>query len=138
MRRRKSPSSSRQPRTRAAHLCRGDAAEQQALAYLEQSGLELLAKNFRCRAGELDLVMQLDDKLIVVEIRYRRDTQPLSPLDTVTAAKRRRIVQATRYYLMRHPEYADHAVRFDVVALSGPLPQAKLVWRQAAFDCNDI
>ncbi len=81
--------------------------------------------------------MQRDNKLVVVEIRYRRYTSQLTPLETVTLAKRRRIIQATRYYLRHNPEYSEHEIRFDVVALSGPLPQAKLVWRQAAFDSDD-
>ncbi len=91
-------------------------------------------RNYRCRAGELDLVMMDADTLVIAEIRYRRNTQFADPLETVTPAKQRRIIRATQHMLKHRPELRAHPLRFDVLALSGPIQQAKLRWVKRAFD----
>lgn len=120
----------------AAHLAAGAAAEELARRHLERSGLQCLARNYRCRAGELDLVMRDRHCIIVVEIRYRRSTSMVHPLETITPAKQRRIARATQHWLQQHPAQAELPLRFDVVALSGPLERATLTWIEAAFDCE--
>ena len=72
--------------------------------------------------------------LVIVEIRYRRNTQFADPLETVTATKQQRIIRATRHLLQYRPELRRHPLRFDVLALSGPIQQAKLRWIKCAFD----
>ena len=58
-----------QLKTKAAHLVRGETAEQQACDYLKKQGLKLIARNFRCKQGELDLIMQDKQTLVIVEVR---------------------------------------------------------------------
>ena len=118
----------------ARHLQRGRQAESIACDWLQQQGLELLIRNYRCRAGELDLVMMDAGMLVIVEIRYRHDPGFTHPLETVTPAKQRRIIRATRHLLQRHPRLCTHPLRFDVLALSGPIRQARLDWVKYAFD----
>jgi len=118
----------------AAHLQRGRQAETLATRYLQRNGLQLLTRNYRCKVGELDLVMMDAQVLVIVEIRYRRNSDFADPLETVTVEKQRRIVRATRHLLQGRPELRRYPLRFDVLALSGPIEQAKLDWVKCAFD----
>ena len=120
-----------------AHLAAGRRAEAIAERFLIGKGLRLVTRNFRCRSGELDLVMEHDPYLVIVEIRYREHARPVSPLASISATKRQRIVCATRRFVQLHECYYEHPVRFDVVALSGPLAQVQLKWLAGAFDCSD-
>jgi putative endonuclease len=115
------------PKPAAAHLEQGSLAERQARRYLEAQGLTFVCGNFRCKRGEIDLVMLDGQTLAIVEVRYRRSDRCGDPLETVTRRKQSRIIAATRYYLAKHP--CNRALRFDVVAVSG----AELNWVRNAF-----
>lgn len=118
----------------------GSRAEHIAEQWLQARGLRPLARNYRRRRGELDLVM-LEEAgapargatLVVVEVRYRRNAAYGEPEVTVGAAKRRRIAAATRLFLAEHPELATYPVRFDVVALLGSLDAPCVRWIRGAF-----
>ena len=116
----------------------GARAEQVGQRFLEARGLRVLAKNFRCRAGELDLVMVDGPQLVVVEVRYRARPGFIDPAATVTATKRRRLVHAAARFLQHRPAFRDHAMRFDVLALSGPLEAARCDWIRGAFSADDV
>ena len=79
---------------RPAHLVRGETGEALAAAWLIRHGLRSLARNFRCRLGEIDLVMRDGDTLVFVEVRCRRDCGYGSALESVTAGKQRRLLRA--------------------------------------------
>jgi putative endonuclease len=117
----------------ASHLETGQQAEELALKLLEGRGLELLARNYRCAQGELDLVMQQDQQLVIVEVRYRRDARHGSAADTVGAGKQHKLVLAAQHYLSRHPELRRKPLRFDVVAVSDGSPAPAVEWIQDAF-----
>ncbi|MDX1593616.1 MAG: YraN family protein [Gammaproteobacteria bacterium] len=93
----------------------GPSAENLALEHLRDAGLSLLARNHRCRGGELDLVMADGGVVVFVEVRYRRDTRFGRAEETVTVTKQRRLITAARHYLQRRGESAP--ARFDVVAI---------------------
>ena len=96
-------------------VARGQLAEDQALAYLQQQGLVLLDRNYRCRFGELDLVMQERQLLVFVEVRSRRSAAFGGAAASVVAVKQRRLWQTAEHYLMK---YARPPVcRFDLVAI---------------------
>lgn len=116
----------------------GARAETAASRYLEAQGLVLVMRNFRCRAGELDLVMLDGRALVLVEVRYRARSGLVHPGATVTAAKRRRLLRAAGWFLATRPEYRDHAVRFDVLALSGPVDMPRCEWFHNAFTTDDV
>ncbi len=108
----------------------GYAAEQRALDYLSARGLALLARNYRVRVGELDLVMAEGAELVVVEVRHRRDAGFGGAAASVTPAKQGRLRRAAQVFLAeRYGGRGWPAVRFDVVAIEG----ARLHWIRAAF-----
>ena len=107
----------------------GAQAEDLACAHLERAGLKLLARNYRCPQGEIDLVMDDRDALVFVEVRYRRTNAFGTPAETVDRRKRARLQAAAGHYLLTHS--ADRACRFDVVAISGR--DARIEWLRDAF-----
>lgn len=124
--------------TRDPTKVRGDRAETLARQYLEIAGLKTLCVKYRCRAGEIDLIMRDDPTLVMVEVRYREDARSIDPAITVTPAKQRRIFTTTRHFLQRHAEYADSPVRFDVVTICESLQHPRLHWIRDAFDASGI
>lgn len=95
----------------------GQAGEDRALDYLAGQGLTLVERNFRCKAGEIDLVMNDRGALVFVEVR-RRDSRDFGgAVASVTPAKQRRMVRAARLYLLRFRQLPP--CRFDVVAIDG-------------------
>lgn len=95
--------------------------------------MRLVTRNYRCRLGELDLVMTQHRLLIVVEVRSRHNQQFGTGLESVTHAKQRRITQGTRHFLMRHPRFTQWPCRFDVVSVSRRNYRTNLEWMQNAF-----
>jgi putative endonuclease len=117
--------------TRAA----GARYEELALAHLLHAGLVLLERNFCCRHGELDLVMRDRDTTVFVEVRYRRSDAGFGDgIDSVSAAKRRKLVRAAGMFLATHASLSRQACRFDVVAVAGDAGAPLIDWRQDAFD----
>lgn len=109
----------------------GSEAEDRALRHLQSRGLKLLQRNYRCRGGELDLVMRDGDTLAVIEVRSRSNPGFGTAAESVDTRKQQRIVLATQMYLLAHPEHGSRPVRFDVVTFDAA---AKLDWITAAFD----
>ena len=113
---------------------RGMASEQLAADYLQGRGLKVLARNMRCRAGELDLVCLDNGVLAVIEVRQRGGQDFGGALQSVTWRKQRKIIRATRYLLPRQAEWHGRAVRFDVFAVEGrPDGAHRLIWLKDAF-----
>lgn len=96
---------------------RGAAAEDAAAAFLATRGLELLERNYRCRFGEIDLVLRDGRTLVFVEVRFRATARFGSAADSITAAKRRKLLLAARHYMAAHHQFP--ACRFDAVLLNG-------------------
>lgn len=113
---------------KAAHLQRGVVSEQRACHYLIAQGLSEIARNYRCRYGELDLIMREQHTLVIVEVRYRQADTHGSALESVTAAKQSRIINSTHHYLAKFPHTGP--IRFDVVAISG---DQQVLWVKNAF-----
>lgn len=106
----------------------GAAAEQAAADYLVQQGLRLVARNFHCRGGEIDLVMRDGATLVFVEVRARSRADFGGAAASITAIKQARIILAARHYLALHK--VDAPCRFDVVLLQA----GRLQWLRAAFE----
>jgi putative endonuclease len=104
-------------KVKAAHLLRGKTAEDQALDFLTAEGLMLVCRNYRCKQGELDLIMRDQHTLVIVEVRYRKSDIYGSALESVTFSKQAKIIAASQHYLST--VRADCPLRFDVVAISG-------------------
>jgi putative endonuclease len=110
-------------------VCEGIAAD-----YLERQGLEVIARNLRCKGGELDLVCRDGHVLAVVEVRQRRRTDYGGALSSVSASKRRKIIRAARFLLQRRATLNAMTLRFDVVAIQGmPDGPHDICWIKDAF-----
>ncbi len=113
---------------------RGAAAEELAAQYLTVRGLKIIARNLRCKAGELDLVCLEDGVLAIVEVRQRASEDFGGALASVTRTKRRKIMRAAQFFLQREKEWRNRSMRFDVLAIEG-LPDGanRIEWVKDAF-----
>jgi putative endonuclease len=119
---------------------RGERGERQAEDWLRRKGLKTVARNYQCRAGEIDLVM-LDpnpadtEVLAFVEVRLRGAGAQVDGIDSVDVHKQRKLVAAARHFLMTSPEWAEHACRFDVIGISDA--DGALRWVPGAFEAGE-
>jgi len=112
----------------------GEESEEAALAFLRKRGLRLVCRNFRCRFGEIDLVMLEELTLVFVEVRYRKPGRYASVASSVDRRKQRRLVLAGSMFLAGSTTYANSPVRFDVVAMDGSSHrESKIQWLRDAF-----
>ncbi|HEX5276346.1 MAG TPA: YraN family protein [Fluviicoccus sp.] len=116
-----------------SHLTAGAAAEDAALQFLTNRGFRPVSRNFRSPRGEVDLVMTRDDLLVFVEVRYRSRGDFGGAIASVTAGKQQKIIATARYFLHHRPRFSGHAVRFDVIALTGSPGHWDIQWIPAAF-----
>ena len=112
----------------------GASWERAALQHLLDNGLQLLARNFTCRLGEIDLVLRDREQLVFAEVRYRDNARHGSGTLTVGPAKQAKLVRAAALYLQAHPQLAGLPCRFDVVGCSGTPEQPAFDWTRNAFD----
>lgn len=112
---------------------RGASAERLARAWLEDRGLRLREANYRCRWGEIDLVMEDGDTLVFVEVRYRNSMRYGGALGSIDVHKRKRLCRAAAEYLARQ-RGRERAGRFDVIALD---PEGRIEWIADAFDADE-
>lgn len=115
---------------------KGQQKEQQAQAWLKQQQIEIIAQNFHCKGGEIDLIglSTVDSKeptLIFFEVKYRKNSDYGHPSEFVTPVKQQRIILCAQNFLLKHPEYTDYAMRFDVIGFAGE--QKSPDWIQDAF-----
>ena len=109
----------------------GQRAEALAARYLEQRGLVVLARNFHCRGGEIDLVCRDGNSLVFVEVRLRRNAAYGGAGASITLSKQRRVILAARHYLVEHGK-SDSNCRFDCVLLDGNV-ENPIEWIRDAF-----
>lgn len=105
--------------------------ERQALAYLQARGLKLLAANFHCPGGEIDLVMREGATVVFVEVRQRSSASHGGAAASVTIHKQRRLLRAAYAWLARYP--VTPACRIDLVAIDGDT----IAWLRDAVQTAD-
>ena len=112
----------------------GDAAEKQALGFLQAKGLQFVARNYRTPGrggGEIDLILRdKDGTLVFVEVRKRNRTDHGGAAASIGHVKQRRIIFAARHYLLTLRTMPP--CRFDVVVIDGDAVE----WLRAAFDAS--
>jgi putative endonuclease len=114
----------------------GLAAENIALRFLQQQGLEILLRNYRRRFGELDIVARDGDILVIVEVRSRASEAFGGAAASVDGWKQRKIVRAAQFLLLERRELARLRARFDVVIVHDPgSAQPRVEWLRHAFRC---
>ena len=109
----------------------GFAVESAAAAWLQRRGLICRERNFRCRGGEIDLIMHAGQTLVFVEVRLRNRSDFGSAAESVTVTKQQRVIRAAQLYLAIHG--IDRACRFDVLAARQEGDDIIWEWVQDAF-----
>ena len=115
-------------------LRKGSHYEDNARKFLRKQGLQLIESNFRCRLGEIDLIMQHDDCVCFVEVRFRKSGDYGGAGASITVAKQRKIIRAARFYLAQNAALANRPLRFDALLIEpGPDGRPDYNWIQNAF-----
>jgi putative endonuclease len=112
----------------------GRAGEAQAARFLEAQGYVLLARNWRIREGELDIVAQEGDTLAFVEVKTRRTHTHGAGEESIDARKQQRLAQLAERFLAAHPELTFRQCRFDVVVIDYTQRPAQIRLYRNAFD----
>ncbi|MCH9770298.1 MAG: YraN family protein [Gammaproteobacteria bacterium] len=107
----------------------GRQAELTAKNYLVAQGLQYIDANYRCKRGEIDLIMRDQTHLVFVEVRFRRDMDYGGSLASINTPKQKRIIRAAEYYLVSQQLQDKEFCRFDVVGID----QQGLKWIKDAF-----
>jgi putative endonuclease len=112
----------------------GQAGEDRACAHLLASGFRILARNYRCRSGEVDVIAQDDDGAVVfVEVKERHSRSHGEGVESVSFGKRRRIIRAARLYAASRG-ISEQPIRFDVVAIDDVGGEPRIRHDRGAFD----
>ena len=106
----------------------GKLAENRACNYLQKQGLKTIEKNYFCRNGEIDLIMQDKHELVFVEVRYRKKNDYGSALESIDQHKIKKLITTANHYISKHQ--IDQAMRFDVIGFDASL---KPNWIKNAF-----
>ncbi len=102
----------------------GKEGEKAAVAFLKQRGYRIIEKNYRNKAGEIDIIAEHDQVLVFVEVKSRAGAGLGEPLEAITPHKQRKIGQVARGFLTRH-KIENRDCRFDVVGIQGDPNQPK-------------
>lgn len=119
-------------RTRQNQRQIGAFYEEKAARFLESKGLFLVARNYRCPMGEVDLIARDGRFLVFVEVKYRKSQKAGGALPAVDARKRRTIAKVASHYLLTHGGRLDVSCRFDVIGFDGEA----LTWIPNAFEAG--
>ncbi|MBF2758812.1 MAG: YraN family protein [Ectothiorhodospiraceae bacterium AqS1] len=112
----------------------GQKTEAFAERWLAKRGLVLLARNYRCRLGEIDLIMRDAEGLVFVEVRRRSNEFFGGGVESVDRHKQTRLAATAEHYLANHEVGADIPCRFDILAIDGPGHEARVEWVKDAFE----
>ncbi len=97
----------------------GTKYEELAANFLENKGHKILAKNYRNKFGEIDIISQIDNQIVISEVKYRSASYCGDPLEAITNKKIRTICKTTLYFYMSKGISMDYPCRFDVIAIHG-------------------
>ncbi len=112
---------------------KGKAIEQACCDFLLQQEIIIIAANFRCTLGEIDLIGKKGSLLIFFEVRYRKNHDYGSGIESVNAAKQQRFYKTAQYYLLTHPQYAHFTYRFDIIGATTYNNKIFFDWRKNIF-----
>ena len=98
---------------------KGRRGEDVAVALLEAEGWSILARNFRWRGGEVDIIAALDTLIVFSEVKSWENFGPEELERAIDPNKRHKIVETSKIFLSQHREYNDWSVRFDVILVKG-------------------
>lgn len=124
----------------------GQKAEDVALIFLQQKGFQLVAQNYHCKMGELDLVVAQDQLLVFVEVRQRKLSVFGNAAASITLSKQRKIIKTSAFFLQSFPEFEAYDCRYDVIAidswgrksLGAGHENITIDWIDGAFDTSAL
>lgn len=115
----------------------GRQAEDVAAEFLRAQGFQILARNYRRRLGELDLIARNGELLVIAEVRSRAAERFGSAAASVDTHKQRRIIRAAQQLLQQRRDLARLPVRFDVIVVADPLAAGpRIEWIRHAFEAG--
>lgn len=109
----------------------GQEYEQLAETFLQKQGIKIVARNFYCKGGELDLVGLDQACLVFIEVKYRQNPNFGHPNEFVSAQKQQRLYHCAQNFLLKHPKFQSHPMRFDVISFLST--QSNPDWTKNAF-----
>ena len=112
----------------------GSEKERRAAGFLQQRGMVILARNFRCRFGEVDIIAKDEKYLCFIEVKYRTDERFGSPAEAVTYKKQKHICKVSNFYLYSKYKSLDIPIRYDVITISQTDNIMNFRWIKNAFD----
>lgn len=107
----------------------GNSYEDLAAAFLTSQGLTLIQRNYRCKCGEIDLIMRKQNTLVFVEVKYRKNNKFGGAISALSHKQMQRLMKSAQYFLNESNSTHLNA-RFDVVAITG---SSQPVWIQNAI-----
>lgn len=106
----------------------GHRYEALAADYLQQQGSKILARNFYCKGGELDLIILDQQTLAFVEVKFRQNTNHGHPSEFITPTKQQRLQRCAQVYLQKNPAHQTREMRFDSLSIIGE--PAQIDWQK--------
>lgn len=111
----------------------GKAAELDAYQFLKDQGLHMLAQNYQCYHGEIDLIMQDRDDIVFVEVRKRSRIDYGNAFETVGTSKRKKLIKAAIHFLQKKNWLYKVNSRFDIIAIHPITGIMQIEWIKNAF-----
>ncbi|MCL2721107.1 MAG: YraN family protein [Treponema sp.] len=98
----------------------GKKGEQQAAAALEDSGMEILIKNYRCKYGEIDIIAKESETIVFTEVKTWSKLEFADLQYSIDIKKQQKIIKTAKYFLLENRKYSNMSIRFDVVFINPP------------------
>ena len=95
----------------------GNEGEKRACQYLLSKGYEIIEKNWNTKSGELDIIVKKDGTLVFVEVKTLPNATPDMLSSVLGKQKQKRIVKTAKHFMLKHRQYSNSYVRFDVIVL---------------------
>ncbi len=111
----------------------GKQAEKIAAEYIAKQNVKIITRNFHCRFGEIDLIGLDQEVLLFIEVRYRKNENYLTAIETIDRYKCKKIIITSEYYLNKYRNYQSYLCRYDVITLTGELDKPVIEWIKNAF-----
>ena len=98
----------------------GHEGEDKACAFLKENSYRIIERNFRTRGGEIDIITQKDDVLVFVEVKALPSGNAETLSHELDLRKQRKIIKTANFFLLKHREYNNSKIRFDVIVIDMP------------------
>lgn len=118
---------------RAWRCRKGGSFEELALSWLQARGLHLVQRNYRCKLGEIDLVLRDREMLVFVEVRFRGMNSQVPACETVDTRKQQKLLRTARHFLLCNAALARLPCRFDVLGINESAGHPHYEWIRNAF-----